>query len=87
VLWAFDAFNKVHILKLSGPNIAIKNKPTTVTVVDGTTGSPVSGATVAGQATDANGNAVLTFNSVGIHKLKAEEQSSLRSNALLVFVA
>jgi hypothetical protein len=35
VLWAFDAFNKVHFLKLSGPHTAHVNQSVILVVTDG----------------------------------------------------
>ena len=53
VLWAFDAFNANHFLKLSSPTTTVAiNVPLTVTVHDGSTPNPVSGATVAPVTTD-----------------------------------
>jgi hypothetical protein len=47
VLWAFDAFNAAHFLKLSSPsNVIHVHKPVEFTVVDGLTGIPVSGVDV-----------------------------------------
>lgn len=86
VLWAFDAFNKVHFLKLTGPLTAVRNQPVTVTVTDGTDGTPVSGALVDQQLTNANGQAVLTFSSRGTVELKATKDDSIRSNRLDIIV-
>lgn len=86
VLFAFDAFNKQHALKLTGPNTAFVGQTKTVTVVDGATGVPVAGAVVSGQVTGADGKAQITFISPGIHQLKAERADSIRSNALVVKV-
>jgi hypothetical protein len=87
VLWAFNAFNAVHFLKLTGPNLAVKGKPFTVTVVDGSTGLPVAGATVAGATTNSTGQAVITPAKLGLESLKAQKSDSIRSNALEVIVA
>ena len=86
VLWAFDAFSKEQLLKLTGPATAPMGKPVTVRVTDGSTGAPVAGATVGGQKTDAQGNAQITFTTKGDHPLKAEHPSSIRSNAVHVNV-
>ena len=55
-------------------------------MVDGSTGSPVEGATIDGVETDGNGDAVLVFEKVGVFKYKATAPESLRSNALVVTV-
>jgi len=55
-------------------------------VTDGSTGAAIQGATVGGQLTDVNGEATLTFGSVGLEHLKAEKSDSIRSNALDVIV-
>jgi len=86
VLWAFNAFNAVHFLKLQGPNVAHVSEPITVTVTDGMTGEAVEGATVHGQTTDADGNARIVFHEPGAVSLKATAPSSIRSNAVIVLV-
>ena len=85
VLWAFDAFNQQHFLKLTGPSEVVAGHPFTVTVTDGATGVAVPGASVNGVLTDANGNATLELNP-GTVTLKAELSGSLRSNALTIQV-
>ena len=87
VLWAYDVFNKTHLLQLSGPTTATAGTPVTVTVVDGQNGAPVAGATVGGATTDTAGNARVTFAQAGVQRLKAEAPSSVRSNALVISVA
>ncbi len=88
ILFAFDAFNKENFLKLtrdqSGP--LKTNTPFTVTVTDGQDGTPVEGATVGGQTTDANGQARITFSRRGKYQLKAERSDSIRSNAISVHI-
>ncbi|KAF8992283.1 hypothetical protein BDQ17DRAFT_1312996 [Cyathus striatus] len=87
-LFAFDAFSKVHFLKLTGPNIAKVGKPVTLTVTDGlNNNAPVAGATVEGETTDANGQVTVIFTSAGVIQAKAEKDDSIRSNALVVVVA
>jgi hypothetical protein len=85
VLWIFDAFNKAHVLKLTGPSTATTGAPVTVTVTDGD-GAPLSGATVGGAQTGADGKATLSFPQAGVHRLKAERADSVRSNSLAVCV-
>ena len=90
VLFAFDAFNKQHFLKMTGPHVAKVGEPITVTVKDGQNAQPIANATVGpinntGSATtDANGKAQVTFQSRGLKRLKAERSDSIRSNALRV---
>lgn len=86
ILWAFNGFNKKYFLSLSGPETAQVNQPITVTVIDGVSNVPIQGASVGGRLTDADGHATLTFNTVGVHVLKAEREDSIRSNALKVTV-
>ncbi|KAF8582861.1 hypothetical protein K439DRAFT_1350266 [Ramaria rubella] len=86
VLWAFDAFNKVHFLQLTGPAHGNKNDPITFTVTDGSNDEPVAGASIEGHVTDAQGKVTLTFVDVGTKRLKAEKPDSLRSNALEVLI-
>jgi hypothetical protein len=91
VLWAYDAFNKAHFLKLDGPRLVDTDQPYTVTVTDGSTGQPVADATVtarttdgalADQTTDAAGHATFTATHLGVARLKAERPDSIRSNRL-----
>lgn len=92
VLFAFDAFNKEHFLKLTGPLLARAGQSVTVTVRDGQNSQPISGATVGpinntgSVTTDASGQAQVTFQSPGLKRLKAERADSIRSNALRVVV-
>ncbi|KAF8150197.1 hypothetical protein B0H34DRAFT_667001 [Crassisporium funariophilum] len=86
VLFAFDGFSKEHILKLSGPNLAHRNQPVTLTVVDGQTGNPVAGADVNGQLSDTNGKISITFGKVGLQGVKAQKSDSVRSNNLPIVV-
>ena len=86
VLWVFDAFSKLHVLKLGGPTSATTGTPVTVRVTDGQDGSPAPGATVNGTPMGADGRAALSFASAGIYKLKAERADSVRSNALTLCV-
>jgi hypothetical protein len=85
VLWIFDAFNKTHVLKLTGPSSATTGAPVTVTVTSGD-GTPLSGAAVGGVQTGADGKATLSFAEAGVHRLKAERADSVRSNSLTVCV-
>jgi hypothetical protein len=92
VLFAFDAFNKQHFLRLTGPNVVHAGQPMTVRAVDGQSGQPIPGATVgpidntAIATTDASGRAQVTFQNTGLKRLKAERADSIRSNALSVLV-
>jgi hypothetical protein len=86
ILFAYDFFSKVHLLKLAGPGGANVGEPVQVTVTDGQNGTPVAGASVGGQLTGADGSATFTFSTVGVHPLKAERADSVRSNTLGVCV-
>ncbi|KZT35126.1 hypothetical protein SISSUDRAFT_1035782 [Sistotremastrum suecicum HHB10207 ss-3] len=87
VLFAFDAFNKSFFLKASGPPVAKVGKAVVVTVIDGTSGVAIEGASIGGELTDANGHASITFSSKGLKKLKATRSDSIRSNAVEILVA
>jgi hypothetical protein len=87
VLFGYDFFSKANRLRLAGPASATVGGSVSVTVTDGTTGSPVRGATVGGTATRADGEARLSFDSPGLKRLKAERPDSIRSNALVVCAA
>ncbi|KZW03746.1 hypothetical protein EXIGLDRAFT_758071 [Exidia glandulosa HHB12029] len=88
VLWAFDAFNAEHFLKLDGPRVIHAGQAATYTVVDGLnhTNVPVGGATLNGQTTNAAGQVTLIFPSPGPRSLKATKSDSIRSNRLDVLV-
>ena len=86
LVFAFDAFSKSHFLRLTGPKVTLVGQPITVTVTDGATGLPLAGATVNGATTGPDGEAGVTFDHVGVKRLKAERSDSIRSNALYVFV-
>jgi len=86
ILFAFNAFNKDHFLKLAGPTTAFIGVPVVFTVTDGSTGSPVAGALLEGKTTDANGHVSVTFTKLGATQLKATQADSIRSNAITVGV-
>jgi hypothetical protein len=86
VLWAFDAFSKTHVLKLSGPTGATVNTPFRVRVVDGQTGAGLSGVSVGGSLTGADGNATLSIAKVGVYNLKAARSDSVRSRGIKLCV-
>jgi hypothetical protein len=86
VLWIFDAFSKVHVLRLAGPSAAVTGAPVTVEVSDGGDGSAQAGATVGGAQTGADGKATLSFADAGVYRLKAERTDSVRSNTLTLCV-
>lgn len=84
VLWAFNAFNVVHNLKLT------QTGRLTVVVTDAWTGEPVAGATVgpdenaAGATTNAEGEATLAFSEHGPHLVRATAPQSLISNGIVL---
>lgn len=91
VLWAFNAFNATHFLKLSkGSKKSAPSGTVPVKVTDGASGQPVAGATVgpvnnrAGATTNALGEADLSFARAGLHRVKASQPGSIRSNALSI---
>ena len=91
VLYAYDFFgpdfNARPLLRLSGPGLAATGTPVAVTVTNGSDGSPVAGATVAGAATGAGGGTSVSFGSPGLKTLKAEKAGSIRSNVLRICVS
>jgi hypothetical protein len=87
VLWAFNAFNAVHFLELSGPELVEAREVYHLTVTDGSTGEAVSGATVGTATSDANGIVTLTAPAhPAITEFKAERSDSIRSNRHVVAV-
>ena len=88
ILWAFDAFNKSHFLKLTRDSTRpVKaGVPFTVTVTDGKDGKVIQGAAVGGQFTDVNGQARITFTKPGKSFIKAERSDSIRSNGLTIII-
>ena len=85
-LWAFDAFSKQHVLRLTGPTSATTGRPLGVRVTDGANGAPLAGAAVGGRLTGADGRATLTLDQEGIYRLKATRADSVRSNGLVLCV-
>ncbi|KAF8910413.1 hypothetical protein CPB84DRAFT_1842445 [Gymnopilus junonius] len=86
ILWAFDAFNAVNFLKLTGPATVHRNHPVVLTVTDGQTGKPVAGAEVNGKTSGANGKVTVTFSKTGVNGVKAEKPSTIRSNRVDILV-
>ncbi|KAG8779456.1 hypothetical protein FRC12_024245 [Ceratobasidium sp. 428] len=94
ILWAYDAFNKAHFLKLDGPATAKVNVP--FQGIDGSTKAFVPGASIAGLPAsaasahglvvsgpaDASGHVTVTFKEPGVKKIKASKDDSIRSNTL-----
>ncbi|KAF8808424.1 hypothetical protein BYT27DRAFT_7137375 [Phlegmacium glaucopus] len=86
ILFAFDAFNKAHFLKLTGPHTARVGHAVILTVTDGQNGGAVAGAVVDGNVSDANGHVSVTFTKLGPSEVKAEKSDSIRSNRLIILV-
>jgi hypothetical protein len=86
VLWAFNAFEAAHFLKLKKG----KHGKGSVRVTDGRTGEPIEGATVGpvnngpGVTTNTQGEAFLAFSTSGKHRVKAERSDSIRSNSIVI---
>jgi len=93
-LWAFDAFNANAFLKLSPQFQVVRAGETasvTVTVTgtdgNGAADSPVGGADVGGQTSDANGNVQIAVPTIpGCYQYKAQRSGSIRSNAFFLTV-
>jgi len=86
VLFAFDAFNKAHFLKLTGPHIAHVGQEIILNVTDSKNGGVVAGADVNGNISDANGHVSVSFADVGLKKVKAQKSDSVRSNGFFILV-
>jgi hypothetical protein len=86
VLWAYDAFNAKHILRLDGPSTTRVGKAVNVKVTDGKDGSRVEGVSVGGKKTNSKGIAKLRFKHRGTQRLKASRKDSIRSNQLRIKV-
>jgi hypothetical protein len=98
VLWAYNYFNLVHLLNLSGPSVIQVGVPVTLHVTDGRTGEPISGAAIGediggitamppgGPLTNANGEAAIVLTHTGSVTIKATRSDSVRSNGLVVCV-
>jgi hypothetical protein len=86
VVWAFDAFSKVHALRLTGPDSAKTGQRVAVKVTDSANGSPIVGASVAGTVTGGDGSATFSIPTPGVYILKAERADSVRSNRLVMCV-
>ena len=82
ISFAFDAFNANSFLKLTGLPIVALNFPIILIVTDGRTGNPVTGATVNGATTDANGKVSVIFMQVGTQEVKATKPGAL-SNQII----
>lgn len=86
-LIAYEALDTQQYLRLSSASYSTKvGEPVIITVTNGTAQTPVEGATVNGQMTDADGKVTLTFTSGGLRQLKAEKLNAIRSNAIAIFV-
>lgn len=86
VVWAFDAFSKVHTLRLTGPDSAATGQQVAVKVTDAADGSPIPGASVAGTLTGGDGSATFSLPNAGVYRFKAERADSVRSNVLVMCV-
>jgi hypothetical protein len=87
VLWAYDAFARQQgVLSLSGDGATQPGVPAAVRVTKARVGSPVGGAEIGSQITDADGTAQLTFAEPGLYRLKAEHPQYVRSRALTICV-
>jgi hypothetical protein len=91
VLFGYDFFSKAHLLRLTGPGKAPLGSPITVNVSDGSNGSAIDGASVAGAPSPTvsgpDGSVSITFDSLGLKRLKADRADSIRSNALQICVS
>jgi hypothetical protein len=87
VLFAYDLFQKAHVLRLSASTTVVEaGRTTDLAVVDSQNGAPVEGASVAGATTAADGHASAVFAAPGSFAVRAEKSDSVRSNAVTVCV-
>ncbi|KAG6856273.1 hypothetical protein H0H87_005958 [Tephrocybe sp. NHM501043] len=84
VLYAYSASNRT--LKLEGPRVAHVGVPVTLTVTDGETNKPVSGASVGGKRSRKDGHVLVEFSDKGLQSLKAEKTNVIRSKRLDILV-
>lgn len=87
ILWAYDAPNAPLILDVQPRIVGVRRGRTVVlTITDGPTGRPVSGALFAGVLSDVNGKVVFTASQVGTFKYKATRADAIRSPAMVIIV-
>ncbi len=87
VLWAYDAYARQQgVLSLSGPGSTQPGVPVDVRVTKARAGSPVAGAEIGSQITDADGISQLTFAEPGLYRIKAEHPQYVRSRSLRICV-
>jgi hypothetical protein len=86
VLWAYDLFNKKHLLHATGGSKVRAGRIYKVKVTDTQNPGVVAGALIGGKKTNAQGIAKLRFKTPGTKRLKATRKDSLRSNQLTVKV-
>ena len=86
LLFAYDIFTKLHLLKLIAPRFAQVGEAFQVKVVDGATDESIAGAFIEGVATGPDGLATLTYDSAGLRTPKATRADSVRSNAAAICV-
>ena len=86
ILFAFNAFNAVHFLKLTGADFTYVGHALVLTVTDAQSGSPVAGAEVNGKTSDDNGHVSLTFTEIGRKEVKAQKSDSIRSSQFIITV-
>jgi hypothetical protein len=88
ILFAYNVAKTYHLrqLEISQEIVQVRD-PITVLVTDARTGQPISGATVANQITDIDGQATIIFNRLGSQNLRAEHPDGVRSNTIVVSVS
>jgi hypothetical protein len=86
LLFAYDVFTKLHMLKLIAPQAARVGEAFQVKVVDGASGEAIAGAAIEGELTGANGLATLAYAEPGMKTPKATRTDSVRSNAASICV-
>jgi hypothetical protein len=86
LLFAYDVFTKLHLLKLIAPQAAQVGEAFQVKVVDGASGEAIAGASIGGELTGANGLATLAYGEPGMKTPKATRTDSVRSNAASICI-
>jgi hypothetical protein len=74
------------LLRLAGPSTARPDEPFDVRITNGTDGSAIAGASVAGATSNTSGDARVVLRERGVNVLKATKAGAIRSNGVTVCV-
>ncbi|TAQ84792.1 hypothetical protein B7494_g6885 [Chlorociboria aeruginascens] len=88
ILWAYDAFNKASFLDVSPSTASLSvGEIAEFTVIDGSTGTLVSGATFNGLLSNAEGVVPYVAREPGTFRLKASKSNAIRSPVVVITVS